>query len=84
METKKGLSKIALVLIILIVLLIIVGGTVLTIWLIQKNSNKAPVEIELYEDYQEGQGFTADEESFGIEYTPLASELKEYRNDEFR
>ena len=31
METKKGLSKIALVLIILIVLLIIVGGTVLVI-----------------------------------------------------
>lgn len=82
METKKGISKIALVFIILIVLLIIVGGTILAIWLIEKNNTPAPVEVELYEDYVEGEGFVTDEDMEGAQMTPLAAGLKEYRNDE--
>ena len=37
MGSKKGISKIAIVFIILIVVLIIIGGTIRTIWLIDKN-----------------------------------------------
>ena len=82
METKRGLSKIALVIIILVVLLIIAGGTFLTIWLIENNKEVVPVEIELYEDYEEGQGFSPEDDMIGTQLTPLASGLKEYRNDE--
>ena len=63
-------------------MLIIIGGTILTIWLIDKNSNNTPVEVELYEDYVEGEGFVTDEDMAGAQMTPLASGLKEYRNDE--
>ena len=82
MGSKRGISKIAIVFIVLIIVLIIIGGTILTIWLIDKNSNNTPVEIELYEDYVEGEGFVTDEDMAGSQMTPLAAGLKEYRNDE--
>ena len=81
MKGKSGISKIAIVLIVVVVLILIAVGTFLTIWLIQRN-NKAPVEVELYEDYVEGEGFVADEDLTGEQMTPLAAGLKEYRNDE--
>ena len=81
MNNKKGLSKIALILIIVIILVVIAVGTVVTITLIQKN-NKPPVEVELYEEYAEGEGFINDEDLVKDKYTPLASGLKEYKNDE--
>lgn len=81
MKGKSGISKIAIVLIVVVVLILIAVGTFLTIWLIQRN-NKAPVEVELYEDYVEGEGFVADEDLIGEQMTPLAAGLKEYRNDE--
>ena len=81
MKGKSGISKIAIVLIVVVVLILIAVGTFLTIWLIQTN-NKAPVEVELYEDYVEGEGFVADEDLIGEQMTPLAAGLKEYRNDE--
>lgn len=81
MNNKKGLSKIALILIIVIILVVIAVGTVVTITLIQKN-NKPPVEVELYEEYAEGEGFINDEDLIKDKYTPLASGLKEYKNDE--
>ena len=80
MENKKGISKIAIVLIVFAILIVIGVGTFLTIWLIQKN-NQPPVEVQLYEDYTEGEVFV-DEDSVGDEMTPLANGLKEYRNDE--
>ncbi len=80
MESKKGISKIAIILIVFAVLIVIAVGTFLTIWLIQKNNNQ-PVEVQLYEDYTEGEAFV-DEDSTGEEMTPLANGLKEYRNDE--
>ena len=82
MESKRGISKIAIVFIVLIIVLIIIGGTILTIWLIDKNSNNTPVEVDLYEDYVEGEGFVTDEDMAGAQMTPLAAGLKEYRNDE--
>ena len=82
MGSKRGISKIAIVFVVLIIALIIIGGTILTIWLIDKNSNNTPVEIELYEDYVEGEGFVTDEDMAGAQMTPLAAGLKEYRNDE--
>ena len=82
MESKRGISKIAIVFIVLITVLIIIGGTILTIWLIDKNSNNTPVEVDLYEDYVEGEGFVTDEDMAGAQMTPLAAGLKEYRNDE--
>lgn len=81
MKGKNGISKIAIILIVVVVLILISVGTFLTIWLIQKN--KAPAEeVELYEDYVEGEGFVADEDMIGDNMTPLASGLKEFRNDE--
>ena len=71
-----------IVFIVLIIVLIIIGGTILTIWLIDKNSNNTPVEVDLYEDYVEGEGFVTDEDMAGAQMTPLAAGLKEYRNDE--
>ena len=82
MESKRGISKIAIVLIILVIVLIIIAGTILTIWLIDKKTNKPPAEIEFYEDYVEGEGFVTDEDMAGSQMTPLAAGLKEYRNDE--
>ena len=81
MENKKGISKIALIIIILVVIILIAVGTFLTIWLVQKS--KTPTgEVELYDDYVEGEGFVADEDLEGEDMTPLESGLKEYRNDE--
>lgn len=81
MNNKKGLSKIALILIIVVILVIIAVATVVTITLLQKG-NKSPVEVELYEDYVEGEGFVNDEDLVKDKYTPLANGLKEYKNDE--
>ena len=81
MKGKKGISKIAIILIVVVVLILIAVGTFLTIWLVQKN-NKPKGEVELYEDYVEGEGFVADEDLVGDKMTPLATGLKEYRNDE--
>lgn len=81
MSNKKGLSKIALILIIVVILVIIAVATVVTITLLQKG-NKSPVEVELYEDYVEGEGFVNDEDLVKDKYTPLANGLKEYKNDE--
>lgn len=70
MENKKGISKIALIIIILVVVILIAVGTFLTIWLVQKS--KTPTgEVELYEDYVEGEGFVADEDLEGEDMTPL-------------
>lgn len=81
MKGKKGISKIALVILILVVIIFVAVGTFLTIWLIQKN--KAPVvEVKLYDDYVEGEGFVAEEDMIVTEMTPLAAGLKEYRSDE--
>ena len=81
MNSKKGISKIALIIIILVVIIIIAVGTFLTIWLIQRN-NASTEEVELYEEYVEGEGFVGDEDLEGEEMTPLEDGLKEYRNDE--
>ncbi len=81
MNSKKGMSKIALVLIIVVILVIIAVATVLTIMLLSKG-NTPTGEIELYEDYTEGEGFTGDEELIKVKYEPLETGLKEYRNDE--
>ena len=81
MNSKKGISKIALIIIILVVIIIIAVGTFLTIWLIQRN-NAPTEEVELYEEYVEGEGFVGDEDLEGEEMTPLEDGLKEYRNDE--
>lgn len=81
MEGKRGISKVAIVIIVLVVLILIAVGTFLTIWLIQKNNKPMP-EVKLYEDYVEGEGFVADEDLVGVEMTPLAAGLKEFRNDE--
>lgn len=80
MEKKRGMSKIALVIMVVVILLLIAGGTFLTIWFLQSN-NKPQEEVKLYEEYTEGAGFV-DEESAGEVMTPLANGLKEYRNDE--
>lgn len=81
MKGKRGISKIAIIIIIVVVLILIAVGTFLTIMLIQKN-NKPATEVELYDDYVEGEGFVADADMTGEEMTPLATGLKEYRNDE--
>ena len=70
MNSKKGISKIALIIIILVVIIIIAVGTFLTIWLIQRN-NAPTEEVELYEEYVEGEGFVGDEDLEGEEMTPL-------------
>ncbi len=81
MKGKKGISKIALVILILVVVIFVAVGTFLAIWLIQKS--KTPiVDVKLYEDYVEGEGFVAEDGMLGTEMTPLAEGLKEYRNDE--
>ena len=80
MERKRGMSKIAIVIMVVVILILIAAGTFLTIWFIQSN-NKPQEEVKLYEDYTEGAGFV-DEDSVGEEMTPLANGLKEYRNDE--
>ena len=81
MKGKKGISKIALVILILVVVIFVAVGTFLAIWLIQKS--KTPiVDVKLYEDYVEGEGFVAEDGMLGTEMTPLAERLKEYRNDE--
>ena len=54
MKGKKGISTIAIILIVVVVLILIAVGTFLTIWLVQKN-NKPKGEVELYEDYVEGE-----------------------------
>lgn len=82
MKGKRGISKVALVIIIVVVLILIAVGTFLAIWLIQNNNSTSTVEVELYEDYVEGEGFVADEDLVGETMTPLAAGLKEYRNDE--
>ena len=80
MERKRGMSKIAIVIMVVVILILIAAGTFLTIWFIQSN-NKPQEEVKLYEDYTEGAGFV-DEDSVGEVMTPLANGLKEYRNDE--
>lgn len=80
MERKRGMSKIAIVIMVVVILILIAAGTFLTIWFIQSN-NKPQEEVKLYEEFTEGAGFV-DEESTGKEMTPLANGLKEYRNDE--
>ncbi len=80
MNSKKGISKIAIVIIIFVVILLIAGGTILTIWLIDKN--KPVTEVKLYEEYNEGQEISNDEFEEDEVLTPLAKGLTEYRNDE--
>lgn len=80
MDRKRGMSKIAIVIMVVVILILIAAGTFLTIWFIQSN-NKPQEEVKLYEDYAEGTGFV-DEDSVGEVMTPLANGLKEYRNDE--
>ena len=80
MERKKGMSKIAIVIMVVVILILIAAGTFLTIWFIQSNY-KPQEEVKLYEDYTEGAGFV-DEDSVGEIMTPLANGLKEYRSDE--
>ena len=80
MERKRGMSKIAIVIMVVVILILIAAGTFLTIWFIQSN-NKPQEEVKLYEDFTEGAGFV-DEDSVGEVMTPLANGLKEYRNDE--
>lgn len=80
MNSKKGMSKIAVVLIVLFILILIGAGTFFAIWFIEKN-NKPQVEVELYEEYTEGEAFV-DNDFYVTEYTPLAKGLTEYKNEE--
>ena len=78
MVEKRGLSKIAVILIVIFSIVLIVGATVVAMMYINK-ANKPVEEVKLYDDYVEGVGFKEEEEET---LEPLASGLVEYRNDE--
>ena len=82
MNKKSGKGKALIIIIIILLLLILAGGGAFAYYYFT-NANKPPVEIKLYEDYEEGVQLT-DYTEFDNEdeLTPLPAGLIEYKNEE--